>query len=307
MIPKATPRPVTSGLFPDGTDLLIWNPLLPPHRWRREAAHASFDGTSMRWGVYGLVAVGVGLGPVSGIAALLVTVFGLAWLGRAAVRVSVSYSCWEIEHDHAKGKPCRLEWRPGEFFYRKRDFADLGARVTSAVNYLIDAVSHFHGTPARVWLDPELPDRVHQVVWEALSCVDRTRAARALATKLAAEPDEEELAATARVAIAALDDALDDLVAHLQACITLIVAWERKLRHADFANRVETTMQALQQIPLQAAADDAAEFPQAVYAWLTAARDLTDAGPFAWELVSPTTPPPQRRDADSATVIEPRR
>lgn len=307
MISEVTPRPVTSGLFPDGTDLLIWNPRLPSRRWRREAVCASIDGTSMRWSTYGLAAVGLGLRATSGIAAALLILFGLAWLGLAAVRVHIFYSTWETEHDHAKAKRCRLERRPGEYFYRKRDFADLGPRVTSAVDYLIDAVSHLHATPARVWLDPELPERVHQVVWEALSCVDRTRAARALATKLAAEPDEEELAAAARAAIAALDDALDDLAAHLRACITLTVAWERKLRHADFADRVKATMQALQQIPLQAVADDAAELPQAVFAWLTAARDLTDVGPFAWELLNPTTPPPQRRDADSATVTEPRR
>jgi hypothetical protein len=307
VIPEVKPRPVTSGLFPDGTDLLIWNPQLPSRRWRREAVRASIDGKSMRWGAYGVAAVGLGLGPASGIAAALLILFGLAWLGLAAARLVIFSSNWEIEHDHPKGKRCRLERRPGEFFYRKRDFADLGPRVASAVAYLIDAVSYLHRTPARSWLDPELPDRVHRVVWEALSCVDRTRAARVLAQKLTAESDEEELAAAARLAIGTLDEALDELVAHLRACVTLTVAWEQKLRHADLADRVETTVQALQEIPLRSAADDAAELPPAVFAWLTAARDLTDAGPFAWELLSPNTPTPQRRDADSATAAEPRR
>ncbi len=307
MIPEVKSGPVTSGVFPEGTDLLIWNPHVPARRWRREALRASIDWTSLRWSVYGVAGVALGLRATSGIAIALMFLFGLAWLGLVVGRVYIFYSTWEIEHNHAKGKRCRLERQPGEFFYRELDFADLGPRVAVAVDYLIEAVSHLDTTPAADWLDPELPDRVHNVVWEALSCVDRTRAARASVTKLAAEPDEHEIAAAARVAIAALDDALDDLAAHLRACITLTVAWERKLRHAELADHVNTVMQALQQIPLQSLADDAADLPHAVFAWLTAARDLTDAGPFAWELLSPTTPSPQRRDADSATVEEPRR
>lgn len=307
MIRKVTPRPVTSGLFPEGTDLLIWNPHLTARRWRREALRASIDWTSMRWGIYGVAGVGLGLRATSWIAAALLILFGLVWLGLVAGRIHISYSTWEIEHNHAKGRRCRLEQRPGEFFYRERDFADLGPRVRTAVDYLVEAVSHLDNTPAADWLDEELPDRVHHVVWEALSCVDRTRAARVLAAKLAAEPDEEELAAAARVAIAALDDALDDLAAHLRACITLTVAWERKLRHAELAGHVETIMQSLRQIPLQAVADGAAELPQTVFAWLTAARDLTDAGPFAWELLSPTPTTPRGRNTDSETATELRR
>jgi hypothetical protein len=192
-------------------------------------------------------------------------------------------NCFTTDHRHDHNARCRLEQRPGEFFYRTRDFTTLGTTVGDHAAQLIGAVGELYTTPARAWLDPELPREAHRVVWEALCCLDRTRPARALAAQLAAEPGESELASAAAAAVAQIDQATADLLFHLYGCVTLTRAWEAKLHHGDLAARTATALTVLREIPIGRPVAAAEPLPQSVFAYLTAARDVTDAGPFPWE------------------------
>jgi hypothetical protein len=148
---------------------------------------------------------------------------------------------------------------------------------------LIDAIDELATTPARRWLDADLPRQAHQVVWDTLSCLDRTRPARTLAAQLAKEPGEAELSSSATAAVEAIDTAVAEVVFHLQGCLTLTRAWETKLHHRDLAARTDTVLTALREIPLASVVETAESLPHRAFAHLTAARDVTNTGPFPWE------------------------
>lgn len=283
-----TSGPVSEGDFSDGTDLMLWNPTLTPTRWRKATLRALIPGNTVLYGLSGLFAVVLGLGPATGLAAILFLAFGAIAMCIGVCDAIVNVACFATDHRHPHSRPCRLEQRPGEFFYRTKDFASLGAPARDHAAQLITSVSELHATPARSWLEPGLPAEAHRVAWEALCCLDRTRSVRALADQLGAEPGEDALAATATAAVAKIDQATGELVLHLHGCLTLTRAWEAKLRHRDLAGRTDAALAALRQIPIDQTVTAVQPLLQSAHAYVTAARDLTDAGPFPWE--KPATP-----------------
>jgi hypothetical protein len=286
------------GAFPDGPDSLLFNPDISARRWRRERLRAAARPSIVAEGLAGAILVVVGVCVASGAAAVLMSGVGVlavvvsalgGWAGAAGVLT---------EHHHDTGRPCRLERTRGAFFFRTHDFRDLGPAGYGAVRALIAGVHELHRTPARTWIDPALPGQAHRVAWQALCCLDRTRDAHALAAELATKPDRDVdadaevsgMATAARQAVAATEDGLAEVMAQLEGCLALTRAWERKLRRADLAARTEHTLAALTDHGgIQRQVDTAHTLPQTVFAYITAARDITGAGPFPWE----HQPPPQ--------------
>ncbi|WP_439381566.1 hypothetical protein [Amycolatopsis lexingtonensis] len=278
------PDAVTVGDFADGPDIMLWNPTLTTKRWRRELLRAFLTRAVSIRCVTGLVVFVLVLG--SGYAETLPGALTIG--GAIAVVLSglfdavVTADCLASDHQH--GRSCRLERSPGEFFLRSNDFVDLGEEALQTAGRLVDLTGQLHDTAARDWLDPELPDRVHQIVWDALVRLAGTRAGRRHAAQLAATSGETDLAATTASAIAEFDVSLDELAFHLQGCVALTWEWEAKLRHAELREHTTTICAELGAVSIRPVVEAAAELPRSVFAYVTTARDLTSAGPFPWEL-----------------------
>jgi hypothetical protein len=137
------------------------------------------------------------------------------------------------------------------------------------------------------------------VAWETLCCLDRTRTARALADRLHDEPDAADLAAAVDEAVEVIDKALADVLFHLRGCLMLTQAWEAKLRHADLHTRTDAALDSLRESQATRVAAAAEPLPQNVFAYVTAARDVTDTGPFPWERANTNTTGRAASDGDT--------
>jgi hypothetical protein len=283
MTRKGKPTPVSRGDFLDGPDTMLWNPTLTSARCRGETLRALTTRHTVLSGLFGAGSLTLGIARATGGAAVLFLAVGVLALCSGALTAATTLGSITTDHRHPHGTRCSLEQRPGAFFYRTNDFADLGTSTHDTVTLLIDAVDELTTTLACGWLDPELPHQAHQVVWDTLYCLDRTRPARALVTQLAREPGEVELAGSAADAVEAIDAGVAEVVFHLLGCLTLTRAWETKLHHHDVAARTDTVLASLREIPLAPVVAAAESLPHSVFAHLTAARDVTDTGPFRWE------------------------
>ncbi|WP_020499953.1 hypothetical protein [Sciscionella marina] len=274
--------PVARAPFADGADRLVWNPHLSPAHRRRARWRALAHGEVLITALAGASLVTAGITAPTG-AAVLVFVLGGWTLLLAGLTAFDKARPEALAPRHAHGRGCRLASRPGEFFYRSQDFTGLGEPIHGTVCALIDAVDVLHTSPARAWLDPGLPRQAHLLVWETLRCLDLTRHARALAEDLAQEPGSGDLAARVRDALTAIDREIEQVCDCLDDCVTLARVWEAKLRRADLAAHTETTLAGLPEDPLERLHSAAEQLSLTAFAHITAARDISDAGPFAWE------------------------
>ena len=80
---------------------------------------------------------------------------------------------------------------------------------------------------------------------------------------------------------------------HLHGCLVLTRAWEAKARSTELTARTDRV---LAELPgsdlLHQLAEAAEELPQRVFAYITAARDVTGAATFPWERPRSTWPQP---------------
>jgi hypothetical protein len=148
-----------------------------------------------------------------------------------------------------------------------------------------------------------VPREAHQAAWEALCCLDRTRTARVVADQLRCDDEARESATQVNETLCGIDQALSDVLRHLRHCVTLAQAWTSKLEHADRETRVQDTLSSLR------GGSDAARIaasvealPQNVFAFVTAARDVTGAGPFPWEKATALSSPTLDLDGDACTA-----
>jgi hypothetical protein len=283
--PPDTAMPVRAATFPDGPDSVLLNPDMSDAQWRGERVRAGLRPRIVLTGLAGAALAALAAASGSGFAAVFALGAGILAVGASLVTGWYSASGTLTDHRHDPGSPCRLDRVRGAFFFRSRDFNDLGT-AGYAVRALIAGVGELHRSPARAWIDPDVPREVHRVVWQALCCLDRARTARDLADDLAADPDSAvgELAAAAREAVTVIDDALDKVVRHVHGCLVLTRAWEAKLRHGELAARTDRALTALPGDAEVRALSEAAEaLPQSVFAYVTVARDITGAGAFPWE------------------------
>ncbi|MGW5721923.1 hypothetical protein ACWEVP_37515 [Amycolatopsis sp. NPDC003865] len=282
------PDAVTVGDFSDGPDIMLWNPDITTKHWRRRVVSDFAARLPSARSVAGLLALALvgGYGVAGSLGGALAVGGAIALVLSGLCDAAITTACLDTDHQHQHERRCRLERVPGEFFLRSDDFVDLGAAAHQTAGLLIDLTGELHATTARDWLDPELPTRVHHVVWEALTRLLRTAPARRHAAQLATTPGEADLAATTASAIAEFDDLLGELVFHLQGCVTLTREWEAKLRHAELVGHTSAIQANLQTASIRSVVAVAEELPTSVFAYVTAARDLTEAGWFRWELPS---------------------
>ena len=281
--------PVIAGEFADGPDTAMWNPHLSRARYRWAEARAALPFTVVLGGLVGAGLVALGCSLIDGFTAVLAIGIGVLVLGSTAFIAWANFDSFTFDHMHKRGRRCYLEQCPGEYFYRTADFSALGAEVRDTVAALVDAVAQLHRSPSRAWLDPTSPDEAHRVAWEALCCLDRTRAARVLVRQLQADPAASELYAAVCDALAVIDRALGEVLTRLQNCVTLTRAWEVKLHHIDLRVRTEITLEALRDIQPSRLVAAAEPLPQNVFAYVTAARDVTGTGSFPWEAAASTS------------------
>ncbi|MFD5089857.1 hypothetical protein ACFWMR_04610 [Amycolatopsis thailandensis] len=272
--------PMLDGVFPDGPDTILLHPAVTARRWRRRQVLAAVRPGTVLKGLSVVFVAGFALVAGNGFAGKFIVAAVVLIVVLAGWRAACGPGDFRRLHEPAPG--ARL--RRGEG-WRSRDFADLGADTASLVRELLAGVDELHRTPARAWIDPALPGEAHRVVWEALCCLDRSRDARALAEELATDPDAgEDLATAARQAVTTIDHDLDEVARHLRGCLLLTRAWEAKLRRTDLARRADRVLVALPgREELRGLAGAAEVLPRNVFAHVTAARDLTQAGEFPWE------------------------
>ncbi|TKG60933.1 hypothetical protein [Prauserella endophytica] len=283
--PPDTAMPVRAATFPDGPDSMLLNPDIEESQWRGERVRAGLRPRIVLTGLAGAALAALAAASGGGFAAVFALSAGILAVCASVVAGWYSAARMLTDHRHAPGRFCRLDRVRGEFFFRSRDFADLGT-ASYAVRTLIAGVDELHRSPARAWIDPGVPREVHRVVWQAVCCLDRTRAARGLAGELATDPDSTvgELAAAAREAVTVIDDALDEIVRHVHGCLVLTRAWEAKLRHDELATRTDHVLATVPgRAELLRLTEAAEALPQTVFAYITAARDITGAGAFPWE------------------------
>lgn len=283
--PPHPATPVRMATFPDGPDSVLLSPDIPARRWRGEHIRAGMRPRLVLTGLAGAVLAVLAASSGSGFPAVLALSAGVLAVAASALAGWRSALRLLTDHRHGPGTWCRLDRVRGEFFLRSRDFVDLGAAGTVA-RILITGVDELHRSPARAWIEPSLCGEAHRMVWQALCCLDRTRAARSLAGELSAAPDSDvgELAAAAHQAVSVIDDALDEVARHLRACLILTRAWEAKLRHRDLAARAGHTLALLPDHDhLRRLSETAEALPRTMFAYITAARDVTGAGAFPWE------------------------
>ncbi|MEU0533458.1 hypothetical protein [Amycolatopsis tolypomycina] len=283
------PDAVTVGDFADGPDILLWNPAVTTKRWRWQVLRVFLTrcfSTRCAVGILVLALV-LGTGATESLGGALAVGGAIALLLSGICDAGITAACLATDHQH--GRRCALERSPGEFFLRSDDFLDLGSAAHRTAGLLIDLTGELHATAARDWIDPELPGRAHQAVWDALTRLIRTAPARRHAARLVAMPGEADLAATTATAIAEFDGLLGELMFHLQGCVTLTREWEAKLRHVELVERTSAVEAELRAASIGLMVEVAEELPKAVFAYVTAARDLTGAGRFPWEL--PTAEP----------------
>ncbi|WP_020663114.1 TadE/TadG family type IV pilus assembly protein [Amycolatopsis benzoatilytica] len=279
--------PVRVASFADGPDTLVLNPAVSSARWTRERVRAAVRPGGVAAGLLGAAftaaaVIGAGHG-WAGAGACAGAVVALAVTGISAWRNAAGLL---TEHRHpVPSLQCRIERRRGEFFYRLRDFRDLSPAVCKTVSDLLACVNELHRSRATAWLDPTVLEQAHIAVWDVLCCLDRTRDARTLAAELAHDSSRADLADLARVAVERIDRSAAEVAARLRSCTCLTRAWEDKLARRDQAARTERVLAELPRLDdvtrMAAAAED---LSRGVFAYITAARDLTGTGPFAWEL-----------------------
>ncbi|QKV80711.1 hypothetical protein [Amycolatopsis sp. Hca4] len=280
------PDAVTVGDFTDGPDIMLWNPAVTTKQWRGQVLRVFLTRSVSTRCAAGLLvlALVMSTGTTETVGGALAVGGAIALLLSGLSDAGITAACLATDHQHQHGHRCRLERSPGQFFLRSDDFADLGTTAHHTAGLLIDLTGELHTTPVRDWLDPELPGRAHQAVWDALTRLNRTAPARRHAARLAELPGETDLAAATAAAIADFDALLGELVFHLQGCVTLTREWEARLRHAELVERTSAVQAELHAALIRPMVDVAEELPRSVFAYVTAARDLTGAGRFPWEL-----------------------
>jgi hypothetical protein len=271
--------PVSEGQFRNGTELMLWRPGLNHATMRRRALAAALSSSSSAHVALGAVLIVVGVGAVPALIGWLCLFGGSLAVGLNVLKISVDYRCMDFDHQHDR---CFLDEVRGEFFYRAGDFADLGPSIAHAVEYIIASVREVHTSPAAAWLGPQQVHDVHQVAWNAVHILDQTRTLRGVVNDPPGGAAAGDLT-SAQSQLALIDDTVDAINSYLRQAVLLTQAWERKLAEIDLGARLRTELDSVPHHTIDATLRRAESVPEAIFTHITAARDLTDAGPFAWE------------------------
>ncbi|WP_156096596.1 hypothetical protein [Amycolatopsis jejuensis] len=258
--------------------LSLRNPDSPGFRCWRPVARAFFSRGVLCTAVAGTLLVLIGVG--AGSTALWFAAFGGLVLCSAVLSGMQNLSCLTSGACIHPDRPCQTDERPGEFFYRISDFATMDLSARDTASRVIDAATQLQMTPARAWLDRDLPYSAHRLAWEVLCCLDRTRSARALVARLDLGDSQ---AAALRRAIDVVDQQLAECARHLAGCAALAREWSRKLVDIEIRDQCDRELASLQPIAGNDLVVEAEALLQQTFGYVTAARDLTNTSPFPWE------------------------
>jgi hypothetical protein len=281
---KAHP-PVTDGLFPIGTELMLWRPDIDHRQLRLRILRAAVFSSPATYALLGATLVAIGATPHR-ISGLFVAIAVLITAGYALV-VWVNYQCADYDHQHGPRKQCFLDRTPGDYFYHPTDFRELPLSIVDSVRVIIAAVREAQASPAAAWLAPRHLREIHQVAWDTLYVLDRTRTLRMLAT----DPHHQTTTAgdllEARAHLAAVDGMVEGTVNCLHQVTLLVHAWEQKLAEAELRSQLRTEIATIPDRSITSTLRRAESLAENVFAYVTAARDVTNAGPFVWERTQP--------------------
>jgi hypothetical protein len=283
---------VSEGCFPDGIQPMLWSPSADRARLRWLAVSASVLSAPTLFVPAGVGVLVLATGSDTAAMTGLLAIAGIAALLLGVGHLVVSARCFREDHTHGPDRPCRLDRRCGEFYYRPADFADLPTPVAYAARGIIEAVGYLHGSPAAAWLARGHLHEIHQVAWNTLRSLDDTRTARHLVEDASHDADLATLAHTVQDALSTIDHGVLDVLTYLLHSVELTHAWANKLHHATARARLHTVLDTLQAASIERTVHAAEALPQTTFAYVTAARDVLAAGSFAWE--QPPTTPAQR-------------
>lgn len=285
--------PVSNGEFYSGTELMLWRPGMN-RRWLRwRTVRRSLLRTMIAAALASVeLAMLTAHDDPTGVGWALLTFVAIVTVA-SGVGVAVDYHCAEYDHQHRPDKPCFLEVVPGKYFYRASDFHGYPPSTVESVHRIITVVRTVHTSPAAGWLASRHLREVHQVAWEALRTLDASRPLRstiasahgeALAGPRPADVDglANDLKA-ARSCVAAVDNAVDQIMTYLLQTELLVTSWEQKLADVEVRARLRTTLDWIPQNAGAITLHRAETVTESIFACITAARDLTDAGRFVWE------------------------
>lgn len=279
-----TGSPVTEGQFRTGTALMLWRPGLDYNTVRRRALAETLASSASIHVLLGTAVIVMGVAAVPTPIGWLCLIGGTLTVGINVLRICVDYRYIDTDHQHA---PCFLEHVRGEFFYNTHDFADLEPQVAHAVNRIIDAVHTVHSSPAAPWLGAQQLHDIHQVAWDVVDTVAKTRGLRAVVSVSAARSAGTDLT-LARSQLVKVDEAVEAIDAYICQTLLLVQSWEVKLTEIDLRDRLRLELETAPHHTINDALRRAQSVPEAIFSHITAARDLTDAGRFDWETRHPT-------------------
>lgn len=273
--------PVTEGEFPTGPELMLWRPGVNRRRLRWCAILRSLVRTIAATTIVVIGLVGLATHELSGTRAWLVIIVVIVIVGVCAVCTVVDYRCAEYDHQHRKCRPCTLEAVRGEFFYRVGEFREFAPVTVDSVHRIIAAVERVHSSSAAVWINVQQLHDVHQVAWDALYLLDRTRTLR----NVLIDPRSAECEELRRVRsyLAEVDEAVDRVLTYLLQAELLVTSWERKLAELELMAQLRTELSRVPPETIAVCLQRAEAIPERIFAYITAARDVTHAGPFEWE------------------------
>ena len=274
--------PVIEGEFRTGSELMLWRPGVERARLRWRAMWTCLFSVPGICAVLGAAVIMHGVQRIG----WWVICLGVLVVCASVLSIWVNYRCVDHDHQHRHDKPCFLDKVRGEYFYRRSDFHDLPPSTVHSVDRIIAAVRDIHISPANAWLDPQQLRDIHRVAWDTLQALDRTRTLRTVMDDPRCAALSDDLI-HAQSRLAEVDDALGHILNDLHQAVLLVQAWEQKLAETEVRARLHAELDNLPHGMIAATLRRAESVPANIFAYITAARDITNAGPFAWERAQP--------------------
>ncbi|MFD8494883.1 hypothetical protein [Amycolatopsis sp. NPDC059657] len=294
----------TSPVTGDGDDRLVWRPGLDPARIQRRALRwlilkETFPALNILGGVAGVAAVVYGtVCDGSGFARLQLTL-GSVLTVAVFLRSGLEYMRIRVElDDEVRARSLRNRPHGGNFF-RIGDFAGLRTDVMAEVTSLVESLHFLHSEPAARWLDATLLSDAHIAAWQVLSIVDSVKPVRLAVKQARVDQELDGLVRSVDADLGALDAGVAWVAECLRQTVALVVVWTANVDALATAARLRAELETTVVPSIDPAVHAAESVPEAVFAYVTAARDLTGTGPFAWE--HPATS--HRRDDGAVSVL----
>lgn len=171
----------------------------------------------------------------------------------------------------------------GVDFYSIGDFAGLPTNLIAAVATIMDSLRTLHESAAVAWLDASLLREAHQAAWDIVSIVYQTREIRLGVRQAGDQADLAELVRAVDGKVAAIDAGVTTVAESLQQAVVLAQEWTATVDAMATATRLRAELETATASPIAPVVRAAESVSEGVFAYVTAARDVTGAGPFSWE------------------------